>query len=146
VVHAAAAKKIVGRAAAITIDQRSQRTRPGRPSSMSFASDINCACEAWPAKNATRKAAGRKSATWTHPSVVLISGGKPGSAIHSAHPMAATAPVPTPVKNATAATTGNAVTNGAASGPSQGASSPRRLIAVATPRATASALPARLRQ
>jgi hypothetical protein len=113
---------------------------------MSFASDINWACEAWPAKNATRKAAGRKSATCTHPSMDSMSGGRPGSTIHSAQPMAATAPVPTPVKKATAATTGNAVTNGAESTPSQGASSPRRLIAVATPSATASALPAMLRQ
>ena len=75
-----------------------------------------------------------------------MSGGTPGSATQRAQPTAATAPVPTPVKKATAAITGNAVTNGAESGPSQGAISPRRLIAVATPSATASAFPATLRQ
>ncbi len=75
-----------------------------------------------------------------------MSGGRPGSATQMAQPTAATAPAPTPVKKATAATAGNAVTNGAESGPSQGATSPRRLIATATPSATASPFPARLRQ
>ena len=75
-----------------------------------------------------------------------MSGGRPGSATQRAQPTAATAPVPTPVKKATAATAGYAVTNGAESGPSQGATSPRRLIAMATPSATASPFPASLRQ